>query len=440
MTACSSKDDNTTPAEPDPPATPATPFAVRVPQANWPLTADQQAMQLRLNDFAFRLFRETAQTGNDDTENSQKATSIVLSPLSVGYALGMAALACDGKPLADFNQMMGLEANDSATVHDLFASLMAHLPEMDASVAIHLANAFYYNANRTDIQLNQAYRQALITAYGADCEAMPFTDDATLDHINDWCNRQTNGFIPKVLEKKDMMNPNLVSYLLNAIYFKGKWASQFESELTREEDFTCEDGTKVKVPMMCLPEASHFTYAEDSICQAVRLPYHDWESHVERKGEFGMTVLLPQKGKTIDDILSVLSAHWLKNLETRMLESGYSQVMVQLPRFETKVQISLTPPMRQLGLASWLDGDNILGMVQELNGSPHGVHVSKAFQVARIKVNESGTEAGAVTVMAFTDKAMLEDPIFFRADHPFVYLLTEKSTGSILFVGTYVGD
>lgn len=414
---------------------PEAPFELRAPQAHWPLTTDQKDLQGRLDDFGFRLFRLAA-------EQQGLEHSLLLSPLSVDYAFGMVALACDSTPLRDFNALMGLQPDDRATIHDLLASLMTRLPTEREGVRLNLANAFYLNASRSDVRLNPDYRKLLQTAYRADCEALDFRQQqATAEYINAWCNRQTNGFIPKVFDA-DGINTEAVSYLLNALYFKAPWAAPFEQEMTQEQTFTREDGSTLQVPMM--RQTKYFQhYAADDICQALQLPYSNGGLFCDiGECRYAMTILLPHEGKTVADVLGALSAQYLIQLRGKFMEEiGWPDIELWLPRFETNATTSLTSLLPTLGLASWLSGP-IRGMVQNLDGTPHSLVVSEAFQTARIKVDEAGTEAAAVTVVETSD-AMPEpmpSPILFHADHPFVYLLTEETTGTLLFIGTYMGD
>ncbi|MBO4599197.1 MAG: serpin family protein [Bacteroidales bacterium] len=397
-----------------------TPFKLYAPQAQAEPTDAQVAQAQRLNDFALRLFDVIRQDGK----------SLVFSPLSLGYALGMAALACDGTPLAELNAMLGLEADDTSTLHDLYATLMQYLPAADPNVSINVANAFYLNAARTDVKLNPDYRQALITNYLADCEALDFYEQASLDYINDWCNRQTNGFIPEVLKE---LNPTSISYLLNALYFKADWTCPFGTDFTREKDFIREDGKTVKVKMMSHGTSMRFPYAEDETMQVLCLPY--------ARGSYYMTVLLPKTGHTIDDVLNSLTSNRLSGILTLpFLERYGPEVAVSMPRFETEETTNLVEPLKALGIPSWFGGGQIRGMVQNLDGTPHGVFVSNVFQKARIKVNEKGTEAAAVTIMEFTDGMPMDPPVAFTADHPFVYFISEPSSRTLLFVGTYHGE
>ncbi|MBQ7571650.1 MAG: serpin family protein [Bacteroidaceae bacterium] len=423
LTACSSDGDRMAPAdtqETEPATavstTPARPFRVYSAQANWPLSETMSERMQQVNDFALRLFRLTQEEGRSN----------IFSPLSLAYAMSMTGLGCDGIALEQLNKALGLPDEDTTTLHDLMASLMLGLPSVDDAVSLYLANAYYQNTARADIRINPDFQQALQSNYKADCEALDFRQQSTVDYLNDWCDRHTNGFIPKVF---DQLNPDYISILMNAIYFKGDWTMPFVTDYTHDRTFTREDGTTTTVPMMTRGEAGDDLYAEDDLMQAVRLSY--------AKGPYGMTVLLPRRGHTTGDILDALSGQRLTELNRKM---RYTAVSVLLPRFETNQTTQLIEPMSEMGLSSWFDGDNLRGLVQTAGGAPYGVHIAEAFQVARIKVNEKGTEAAAVTVFEFTEGMGPEDPKLFLADHPFVYLITERSSGAVLFVGTYHGE
>lgn len=397
-------------------ATPAAPFRIYNAQPTWPLSDAQKKEMAQVNDFSLRMFHQMRTEGRSN----------IFSPLSLAYAMSMTGLGCNGIALQQLNEALGLPANDTTTLHDLMASLMLGLPQADDEVSINLANAFYMNSCRADVQIVPDYQQALEHTYKADCQSLDFTQEATLDYMNEWCNRQTNGFIPKVFQQ---LNPSHVSILMNAIYFQGDWTVPFPTEYTHDSMFTNEDGTTSTVRMMVQGAIDEYRYAEDNLMQAVCLPY--------AKGRYGMTLLLPREGQTTGDILNALSGERLATLDREM---RYTPVSISIPRFETKQKIQLVQPMKQMGLSSWFDGGNITGMVQNPDGTPHGVFIAEATQVARIKVNEKGTEAAAVTVFEPTDGMGPEDYKCFTADHPFVYLITERSSGAVLFVGTYHGE
>lgn len=402
--------------------TPIEPFTVLVPQAAWPLTDTQLSQASKMNDFAFQLLRQSQKSGE----------SQVLSPLSVDYALAMVALGAEGVTRDAIVKALGYDAKDPQVLHNLMASLMAYLPSVDENVKFNLANAFYLNASRKELSLNPDYKKVLQENYKAACEAVKTDTQEGIDQINGWCSKQTDEFIPKVFDYP--LSEANVCLFINAIYFKGDWYAPFNSAKTRERDFKQEDGTNVKVQSMF--NETPLSYAESELFQAVRLPYGKTDENGVAMGNpssFGMTILLPCEGKTTADILSWLTSERFADLSKEMKTSD---VVISLPRFETNVKTDLMSAFEQLKLP--FNCNDLRGMVLS-NGEPRGLSVSDAFQCARIRVDEKGTEAGAVTVINFTDGMPINNRKAFIADHPFVYLLTEEKTGTILFVGTYHG-
>ena len=405
-------------------AEPIAPFEILMPEANWPLTDTQLAQASRMNDFAFRLFRQL----------QKPDTSLVLSPLSIDYALSMTALGAEGATRDSIVKALGFDVTEPQAMHNLMASLMQYLPSVDENVNINLANAFYLNASRTELSVNPDYQKTLKETYLADCEAVKTDTQEGINYINNWCSRQTNGFIPKVFDEP--LSSENVCLLMNAIYFKGDWFFPFISENTHDVSFKREDNTSVMVPMMSMETEAKLSYAESELFQAVRLPYGKINQLVYGEGSpssFGMTILLPCEGKTTTDILSWLTAAHFADLSKQMAKE---EVLVSMPRFETTVSTRLLKAFEQLNLP--FNEAELRGLVLS-NGQPRGQRLSDAFQCARIKVNEKGTEAAAVTVMRF-EYALHINTKYVVADHPFVYLLTDQQTGTILFVGTYHAD
>ena len=410
------------PAPVEEPEQPQGPFELIVPETNWPLTDSQLSQASCVNDFAFRLFRQLQEPGK----------SLVLSPLSVDYALGMLALGSDGETRDSLASALGFDPKNPSEMHNLFASLMAYLPSVDENVQLNLANALYLNAADPELGVNPDYQKVLKESYQADCDTVDVTSQEGVDYMNAWCSKQTNNFIPQVF--KEPLPEITVATLINALYFKGEWLSPFSSDCTAEADFTREDGTKVRIPMMHQANIGIFPYTETDIFKAVRLYYGVKPSTFdpfEDKMHYGMTILMPREGKTTSDILSWLSAENVAQLITQM-KSEY--VALAMPRFETNARTDLSASLTQLGLI-FKDCD-IRGIALK-QGKPFGLILSDAFQVTRIAVNEKGTEAAAVTVMMVSGSGPCK---VVTANRPFVYLLTEQQTGTILFVGTYYGD
>ena len=235
-----------------------------------------------------------------------------------------------------------------------------------------------------------------------------------MDVINQWASDHTEGLIKEVLDA-DTFNPDAVSYLLNALYFKGMWSCPFDAADTREELF----GSGAKVPMMHRPYTSS-DYTENELYQAVNLPYGN--------GAYLMTVFLPRKDKTIDDVLESLNgSNW-------QVKNSRCDVDLKLPRFETDTKLELVKIMADLGMPTAFTAAADFPYFCNVP-----IYISNMFQVAKIKLDEEGTEAAAVTVIE--EKATSMPSVAeFHATRPFFYVISEQSTGSIFFMGQYMGN
>jgi serpin B len=236
--------------------------------------------------------------------------------------------------------------------------------------------------------------------------------------INAWVAKQTNDKI------KDLIGPGVLNamtrlVLTNAIYFKGKWASQFEKDQTRDQPFTLADGTKVQVPMM--NQQTRFGYADANSLQVLEMPY--------KGDELSMVILLPKAMDGIKGLEQELTAEslskWLSALRRR-------QVNVFVPRFKMTSNFSLAQVLQSMGMTdAFSDKADFSGMTGN-----HDLFLSAVIHQAYVDVNEEGTEAAAATgaVMRVTSAAPDTTPVF-RADHPFLFLIRDSKTGSILFLG-----
>ncbi len=212
----------------------------------------------------------------------------------------------------------------------------------------------------------------------------------------------------------------MLAYLLNALYFKGQWKDKFSKSRSAEETFTNEAGTKSQVTMM--KTEKKFPYAENDLYQAVKLPYGN--------GAYSMTVLLPKKGHTVAEISATL-----RKSDWDSIRYGFDKCEVDLwlPRFETKFNMKLNDLLSEMGMPYSFDPRaDFKAMSQD------AAYLSFVQQHAIIKVDEEGTEAAAVSSAGMLkESAMPMDNAVFHADHPFLYLITESSTGVVLFAGRY---
>jgi len=374
------------------------------------LTRAEQQLVNSNNDFAFNLFRKVT---SDKSE--------IVSPISITYALGMLNNGAAGETQAQINKVLGFGETGADGINAFCRKMLKEAPNLDKLTKVLIANTIYMNK---DYVLKPEFIKQAKTFYEAEPETRDFADGKTRDVINKWGNDHTEGMIPEVL-KEDEFDTGAVSYLLNAIYFKGAWAQKFDKSNTKNEDFATSTGKKL-VPMMC--QEHEFNYTEDDLCQALCLPYGN--------NAYSMTILLPKEGKSIANVLQTLTVQTWE----RYRWMGNAIVNVKLPRFESESDINLKKIMVALGMPNAFD--DVFAEFPNFCDVPTYIGLMK--QMAKIKLREEGTEAAAVTVIGMNEKSSIEpqEPkrVNFHATRPFLYVISEKSTGAIFFIGQYVGD
>lgn len=379
------------------------------------LTEFQREMQESNNDFACNLFRTIHEQKQDDG-------STIVSPISVSFLLGMLEQGAEGETYQQIADVLGL-GGSIEEISKYFKKMMEGAPRVDSRVTVKIANSINVNS-ALGIRLIPEYQADMIKYYHAQVDELDFKKESSLHHINNWCNTHTGGKIPKIL---DELTTDAAMYLLNAVYFKASWTKKFDPKLTRELDFTKQDGSTVKRQMMHLKTRA--AYGEDDLCKMLSLPYGS--------GGYSMYVLLPHDGKTIGDIIQNLTAQKLK--QVKMRTSTSHEVDILLPRFTTAGETNLKGVLSSMGMP--LAFDKNLAEFPYMSQVPEGLYVSMMKQVARIEVNEDGTVATAVTVAETTNRSMHISNVYtFYATHPFVYYIVENSTGTIFFMGAYCGD
>jgi len=254
--------------------------------------------------------------------------------------------------------------------------------------------------------------------YDAQPETRDFHDGQTMDVINQWASDHTEGMIQEVLDEQSF-DPDALSYLLNAIYFKGTWTDKFDKSMTLDEPFN----GGADVPMM--HRHDDIVYTDNDVYQAVRLPYGN--------EAYQMCIFLPRENKTTADVLAALkdgNGQW-------QLNNHPKEVDLKLPRFETETNQNLKTIMSDLGMPTAFDP-----FYADFSGfCDMETYISAMRQVAKIKLDEEGTEAAAVTIIEVTAGSAFEPDIKeFHANRPFLYIIFEQSTGVIFFIGQYTGS
>ena len=375
-------------------------------------TAPQGKMADNNNDFACKLFR---------TINEQKKGSTIVSPISVSYVLGMLNEGADGETRRQITDVLGL-GDSVQEINEYFKKMMGDAQSVDPSVKLKNANCIYC---KLGMSINPKYKADMQNYYDANVETINFNSSNIVNKINSWSKAHTDGMIPKLL-KKDELKPRAVMYLLNAIYFKATWTDQFDHWNTRDLDFITLDGKTVKRKMM--HRHGMAVYGKNDLCKMLCLPYGN--------KAYSMVVLLPNEGKTTDDIIRDLSAQKLKQWKSQMRTE---EVDVLMPRFTTESETRLKDILSSMGMprAFKRDTAEFPNMIQKPKVA---LYVSMMKQKAKIEVNEEGTKAAAVTVAEMDISIGMHYYEYFYATSPFVYYIMENSTGTIYFMGTYCFD
>ena len=372
------------------------------------LTAAQQAQVENSNEFAWKFLKEVSKGEQED---------VFVSPLSVTYALGMLSNGAVGDTQKEILEGLEFRSGKVDDINSLCHQLMIESPKLDKSTQLSMANAVVVNKK---IQLQPTFQNVVKKQYDALVASKDFGSPATLSFINQWASDHTQGMVPKILER---INPDGVSYLLNALYFKGIWYRQFDKKHTKKEAFTKADGTKSQVQMMHQKE--QFLIGENEMYQTVVLPYGN--------GSYEMIVVLPREGKKLSDVLVAMNGkQWKDNLKNMYS----SEVDLKLPRFTSVYNRELNDVLKLLGMNAMFDPSkaNLTKM------SAVSSFVSMVLQKAKIEVDEEGSKAAAVTVVENVETALPPSkPIMFHANRPFMYAIVEHSTGTIFFMGTYQG-
>ena len=341
--------------------------------------------------------------------------NIFFSPYSVSTAFSIAYEGARGETAEEMQSVFHFP-EDEIVRRSSFARLHNNLNKWNKQYELHTANALWAHKNYNFLE---EYITSIEKYYAGKTTNVDFVEEneKTRVMINGWVEEQTRNKIKDLLPSGSINDVTRL-VITNAIYFKGFWSTQFKKSLTQDEDFTLMSGETVKVPMMRMFEDEvEFNYMENDDLQALELPY--------RGKDLSMLILLPK-----DDITSLeesITFEYISQLKNDLQEQ---EVRIYLPKFKFETKYFLSKTLEEMGmpLAFSLDAD-----FSGMDGISM-LYITKAIHQAFVEVNEEGTEAAAATGIVMTLKGV---PIQkeFRADHPFIFLIQEKSTGNILFLG-----
>ena len=360
------------------------------------------------NEFGFELFKGIFASETDPQ-------NIMVSPLSVSLALAMTYNGAEGETKTAMEETLKMHGLSTDEINSTYRDLVNALQSIDPDVLLEIANAIFY---RDDFEVENDFVSVNKNYYNAEVTPLDFGTPDAVNTINNWVANKTHDKIEKILER---VSRDHVMFLLNAIYFKGVWQTEFNPENTKNSPFYPESGESVETEMM--HRLDTLPFAANDLFRAVQLDYGN--------GSYNMYVFLPESGKTVGNIVNKLDKD---NWETWLQSFAVTEsVDIKLPRFSYKYEIKLNDVLTEMGMGLAFTGAADFSGINR-NGRLRIDYVKhKTF----VEVNEKGTEAAAVTIVAIErTSAGGTNVVPFHVNKPFLYVITEKDTGAILFIGT----
>lgn len=380
------------------------------------MTKTETELASQGTDFAFRFFRAVDKSlqENEGLSQEERDEPLFVSPLSASFALSMLANGADGETLQELTDVLGFSGYSLEEVNAYYKKLAKELPKQDKESRLALANSLWLD---TQFDALATYKGVLTENYDAEVRQV---DMATaVDDINNWCSQKTNGLIPKILKGNEA---GLSMLLLNALYFKGEWDEPFDEEDTQEDVFTNADGTESRTAFM--NKEDWLRYAQNDLFGMVSLPYGN--------GAFSLQVLLPHEGVALADCMEALNGNAWTDL---LNEMNFTEVNLKLPKLKTdRILDDLRPALEAMGVKKAFAEE---AEFSKLSGQ--SLFISLVRQAVSFNMDEKGTEAAAVTAVGGVTAAPPPSPVIdFHVQRPFLLVLTEKSTGCVLFIGKVV--
>jgi serpin B len=350
--------------------------------------------------------------------------NLFYSPYSISSALAMTWAGARGETESQMADVLRISL-DQAALHPAFNALMQTLDsraeadgiEPDKAFKLNIANALWGQEGFTFLK---EFLDKLALNYGAGMYLVDFqaNPEGARKDINDWVSRETEEKI------KDIVPPGAIDamtrlVLANAIYFKADWASEFNKDETSNQDFHLADGGTVSVPTMF--QNGSFRFTAGNTLKAIELPYAG--------NQLSMVILLPHEGQ-LDAIQTGLDS---AGLETLLNSMAYQDVNLYLPKFKYEYSLSLAETLIRMGMTDAFDPG--LADFSGMDGV-RDLFIGDVLHKAFVAVDEAGTEAAAATVVIMELTSIQEGaPLEFRVDRPFLFVIRDIPTGTILFVG-----
>ena len=374
--------------------------------------SDLQTIIKGNSDFGFDLYQKL----------KREKGNLFFSPYSISTALAMTYAGARGQTEKEMAEVLHFSL-EQEPLHSSFSRLQSELNAIQNKgyVKLSIANSLWaqegYHFLDTFFNLNKKY-------YGAGLNFVDFEKEteAARKTINIWVKDKTQQKI-KELIKPGMVDSLTTLVLCNAIYFKGNWLVQFDKKRTKKDNFYISPDKTIKVAMM--NQESRYKYKDFGSFSAIELPYEG--------NDLSMIVFLPKEIDGLAEFEKNLTNSNVKAWIDRLTASYKSETFVSLPEFKTTCEFELSKILSDMGMPSAfsLPPADFSGMTGRKD-----LFISKVIHKAFVDVNEEGTEAAAATAVVMRN--VISSPLMFRANHPFVFLIRENQTGSILFIGRII--
>jgi serpin B len=352
--------------------------------------------------FAFEIFKRVAEEESEE--------NFMISPVSLSLALGMVYNGAESDTKNAFEETLNYQDFLTNETNNLNKEITYHLSDNSQGSLFEIANSIW---TEKTFAIKEEFIKKNKEFYDAEVQSLDFYDPNSLQRINDWVRSKTHEKIPTIIETLD---PNLKMILLNALYFKSDWKYTFKEENTQELPFYGETSTD-NVQMMRL--TNDLSFYQNEHFESIKLPY--------KNEKFSMTIFLPKENNTTSDITNLLN---IENWQD--WNESYTKVPVDLemPKFKFSYEKNLNNPVSDMGLnIAFTDAANFTGI------SDIPLKISFIVQKTFIEVDEKGTEAAATTAIGMTLTNVGSSSRMVRLNKPFLYVITEKETGSICFLG-----
>lgn len=369
------------------------------------LNATEKEMAAQQGDFASTLSLELYRQLGERTDNW------LVSPFSLQCALGMLLNGAKGETREEILYALGLSQYSQEEVNAYFKKLIEGLHTVNSAITVKTSNSVWGNAG---VPLKEDFQKMNVENYSAMVSQLDFSDPSAVDQINAWCSQTTEGLIPSILEE---VNPTATVYLLNSLYFKARWESEFAPEKTQEGDFNTSLGKVVKADFMQTQRMA--AYVENEWFTSTSLSYQN-DSYV-------MRLILPQPEISIDQVLQALS----ESDENLWKNTILADINLKMPRFALENKLDLVSTLQALGMEKVFTNEADFSSMSDIS-----TYISLVQQATRLKVDEEGSEGAAVTVIEGDLMSPLpEEKVDFFLDRPFLFQILEPATGTVLFMG-----